>query len=251
MKLTFKQTCLLIVLASAVTGQLSVEAKDAAFKPVTLSGWNADVVFENASASAATSFDLLNQKQAEAPLYAWFEEGLQGHSDGLPVSRQIISAADTNVVFQLQPYTTNNVLLLTGAMPSGTLRLSEPAPYRALFLLAAAGGGNAAVTLQLHFSDSTDSDPIECEVPDWWTGAEGAGTKTPAISGLGRSHGKQDFDYEDHGDDAFGLYQIKIDLAKPGLEGKVIQSISFKKGKGGNTAGIFAISGERSKTSSK
>ncbi len=237
------QTYFLITLVSALTTQLHA-AKDGACKPLVLTGWNADVVYENASPTAATSFDLLNQGQPDFPLNAWFESGLDGHSDGLPSSRKIISAADTNVVFELQPYNTNNVLLLSTAKPTGKLILREPAAYQALFILAAAGGGDAAVTLQLHFSDGKNSDAIACPVPDWFTAADSKLTKTPAIVGLGRSNGKQGFEYEEHGDDAFGLYQTKVDLTKLGLDGKTIQSISFRKGSGGNSAGIFAVSGE-------
>jgi hypothetical protein len=246
MNLLSKQTCLLVALLSAVAGWPHADAKDAAIKPIPLTGWNADVVYENASPTAASSFDRLNQAQPDSSLYAWFEAGLDGHSDGLPSSRKIISAADTNVVFELQPYNTNNVLLLSGAKSSGKLVLREPSSYAALFILAAAGGGEAALTLQLRFADGNESDPIACPVPDWFTGAESKLTKAPAISGLGRSNGKQGFEYEEHGDDAFGLYQTRIDLKKLGCDGKTIESITFKKGSGGSTAGVFAITGEQS-----
>jgi len=249
MKLRFRRACLLIILVSAVAGRLQVNASDAVFRPIVLTGWNTDVVFENATSSAATSFDHPDQRPSDYPLYAWFESGLQDHTDGLPASRRFASAANTNVLFELQPYTTNNVLLLTEAKPAGKLVLVEPSAYRCLFILAAAGGGESTVNLQLHFSDGTNSEPIACQVPDWWTAAESRLSRTPAISGLGRSNGKQGFEYEDHGDDAFGLYQSKIDLTTLGLHGKTIQSISFKKVSGGATAGIFAISGERSKSS--
>jgi hypothetical protein len=249
MKLTFRRACLLIVLGSAVTGRLQVDAKDAVFRPIALTGWNRDVVFENTTSPAATSFDHPDQRPADYPLYAWFEAGLEGHTDGLPASRRFASAANTNVLFELQPYDTNNALLLTEAKPSGKLALAEPSAYRCLFILAAAGGGDSTVNLQLHFSDGKDSEPIACQVPDWWTASESRLTRTPAITGLGRSAGQQGFEYEEHGDDAFGLYQSKIDLTTLGLHGKTLQSISFKKISGGATAGIFAISGERSKSS--
>jgi hypothetical protein len=247
MKLRLR-TFLLIVLMSAVTGRLPVDAKDAVFRPIALTGWNTDVVFENATSPAATSFDNLSQRQADAPLYAWFESGLQGHSDGLPASRQLVSAADSEVLFELQPYTTNNVLLLTGAKPTGKLVLVEPAAYKVLFILAAGGDGESKVSLQLHFGDGTNSEPIACEAPDWFAASPTKLSRSPAITGLGRSNGKQGFEYEEHGDDAFGLYQTKIDLTTLGLHGKTIQSISFTKRGGGATAGIFAISGERSKS---
>jgi hypothetical protein len=249
MTLSFRKRWLLIVLVSAVAGRLPVDAKDAVFRPVALTGWNTDVVYENATSPVATSFDNLSQRQADAPLYAWFESGLQGHTDGLPASRQLVSAADSEVLFELQPYNTNNVLLLTAAKPSGKLVLVEPSSYKVLFMLAAGGDGESTVSLQLHFSDSTNSEPITCQAPDWFSASPTKLSRSPAITGLGRSNGKQGFEYEEHGDDAFGLYQTKIDLTTLGLHGKIIQSVSFTKRSGGATAGIFAISGERSKSS--
>jgi hypothetical protein len=249
MKLRFRRACLLIALASAVTGRLQVAAKEAVFRPIALTGWNTDVDFENATSPAATSFDYLNPRSSDYPLYAWFESGLQGHTDGLPASRRFVSAADAEVLFEMQPYTTNNVLLLTGAKPSGKLVLVEPSAYRCLFILAAAGGGDNMVTLQLHFNDGTASETIACQAPDWWTAYATRLTRTPAITGLGRSNGKQGFEYEDHGDDAFALDQSKIDLTTLGLHQRAIQSITSKMGGGSVTVGAFAISGERSKSS--
>ena len=248
MKLTFTQAALLVILLTGVAARLPANASDTVFRSIALTGWNTDVVFENTSSPVATSFDLLNQRQSDSPHYAWFESGLEGHTDGLPASRRIVSPADTNVLFDLQSYTNNNVLLLSAAKPSGTLALVEPSAYRALVILAAAGGGDASLTVQIHFSDGTNSKPIVTEVPDWFTGSETKPTRTPAITGLGRSNGRQGFGYEEHGDDGFGLYQSKIDLTAVGLDQKAIQSIGFKKGSGSGTAGVFAISGAPSKS---
>ena len=237
----------MVGLVSGIAGGAGFSASGTDAGPIRLTGWNADVVFENSATPKATSFDRPGQRPAEYALYAWFESGLEGHTDGLPSTRKVVSAADGNVTFELQPYTTNNVLLLSGTNSMGKLMVVEPTACRVLYLLAAAGNGDAAVTMQLHFGDGSDSELIGCPVPDWFTGAESKLTKTPAISGLARSNGQEGFSYEEHGDDAFGLYQIKIDLAGPGLDKKSIQSISFKKSSGAGTAGIFAVSGERPK----
>jgi hypothetical protein len=84
MKLRLKGTVLLIILVSAVAGRLQVGASDSAFKPIKLTGWNGDVVFENARFPAAASFDALGQQESGYPGYAWFEAGLEGLS--LPTS---------------------------------------------------------------------------------------------------------------------------------------------------------------------
>jgi len=225
---------------------------DGAFKPIALVGWNADVVFENAtfaSFSKATGFDWPEQRAADYPIYAWFEAGLKGHADGLPQGRRFTSAVNTNVLFELQPYNTNNVLLLSSLNPKGKLVLTQSAAYRSLFILTAAGGGDSEGNLQLHFSDRTDSEHVPFQVPDWWTSfRQPRAPRTPALTGLGRSNGKQRFQYEDwrkiQGDTGFALYQIEIDLTALGVHQKAIKSITFSKGSAGVTLGIFAISGD-------
>lgn len=188
---------------------------------------------ENATSPVATSFGLLNKQGSDHPLYAWFESRLEGHTDGFSASRRLVSAADTGVLFELQPYTNNNLLLLTAAKPSGKLALVEPSAYRCLFILAAAGAGDSTVALHLRFGDGTTSEFIACQAPDWWTGSETRLVRSLAITGLGRSNGREGLAYEDHGDDAFGLYQAKIDLKALRLDGKPNQSISFKRGGAG------------------
>jgi hypothetical protein len=89
-------------------------------------------------------------------------------------------------------------------------------------------------------------------VPEWWASYPATGlAKTAAITGLARSNGK--FTYEDWrknpGDAGFALYQAEIDLTALNLHQKPIQSITFKMGGTSVTVGIFAISGERSKSS--
>lgn len=237
-----------MLLASAAAG-FRLQASEAAFKPIALSGWNADVVFECGPSTSAESFDRPGQRSSDYPLYAWFESGLEGHADGLPASRRFASLANTNVLYEFQPYSTNNVLLLTSAKPAGKLVLLEKSAYRCLWVLAAAGGGESASSLLLHFADGTDSEAIPCPVPDWWSGSESRLTKTAAITRLGRSNGQQGFSYEEYGDDGFALYQTKIELTVLKLDGKAIQSITFTKFRGAATVGIFAVSGERASTS--
>jgi hypothetical protein len=198
MKFRLKGTVLLIILVSAVAGRLPVGASESAVKPIKLTGWNTDVVFENAAFSTATNFDWHSPQGSDYPLYAWFEAGLEGHADGLPKSRRFTSAANANVLFELQPYTTNNVLLLTGAKPSATLVFVEPSAYRCLFILAAAGGGDNEGNLRLHFIDGTDGELLAFQAPDWWASyPRPRVTRTPAITGLGRSNGERRFKYED------------------------------------------------------
>ncbi len=255
MKLKFFLVAMLAFILGSVAGWGQGGAGDGRCGPIPLTGWNRDVVFENARLPAAASFDSPGERmQSGAPVRAWFEAGLEGHVDGLPSSRRFTSAATTNVLFELQPYTTNNVLFLTMSKTTGTLVLTSPKAYRSLFILAAAAGGNGRGTLQLGFREGAitrSSKRIGFQVPDWWVSypasypAAGV-TKTPAITGLGRSIGA--FKYEDRGkntsDAGFALYQAEVDLAKLDLHEKPIQSLAITMDVPGSvTMGIFAVSG--------
>jgi hypothetical protein len=98
----FRKSLLLTFVLGAIAGQVRVGAGDSA-QPIELIGWNADVVFENALAPTAASFDWPGPQQSDLPVRAWFEAGLEGHADGLPPSRRFSSAANTNVLFGKNP----------------------------------------------------------------------------------------------------------------------------------------------------
>src|SRR5438132_7122907 len=80
--------------------------------PIPLTGFNANVVtVDSPNPIPVSPFD--------GGTAAWFQAGLQGHNDGLPVGGFFVnnganSTTNTGTGFQLQPYTGSNVLLLTG-----------------------------------------------------------------------------------------------------------------------------------------
>src|SRR5437868_2236599 len=80
--------------------RLEIHNLSASVVPIALEGWNADVVLEDSVVPLATAdFDTFGAY--------WFEAGLAGHQDGLPLSRRFTSQFNTNVMFQLQSYEAN------------------------------------------------------------------------------------------------------------------------------------------------
>src|SRR4051812_50141494 len=100
------RAAVLIGLVSGVGGGLGFRASGAMAEPIALTGWNADVVFENAATTVATSFDRPGQRPADYALYAWFEAGFGGNTEGLPSGRQVGWAGGGEGGFGMEPGTT-------------------------------------------------------------------------------------------------------------------------------------------------
>lgn len=227
-----KLTCLLA--AGLTLSSLSVSAANT---PISINGWNRDVIVE-ASASApfsgaASPFDVPNN-------YGFYEAGLPGGTRGLPSSRTFTSLVDGTTVFQLQPYNGNNVLQLSASTSSfGTLTFTTPGTYSSLSILAAAANSGASMgNLVIHFADATTSPVLQFNNSDWFF------QPNPAIMGFGR----QDLGIttpEDNGSAYPELYPTTLNLAALGLNTKPIVSIDFTdlSSDPRESTGIFAISG--------
>ena len=227
--------------------------------PIALTDWNRDVVLENSDNAFAQAFD------GPASSYALFEEGWKGHADGLPSSRQFVSAINyPSVLFELQPYNASNVLWLTPQpttnLLTGTLTLVEPKPYVSISIAAASAfsattpsNPGAFGSVVLNFSDGAHSGQISFLSMDWldwgsvYDPSQGYGS-TP-IAGLGWvwATGTCCYGGVANGTDGQALYQTDINLLRLGLSGKPLASITFTgstaNGGANQSTSIFAVSG--------
>lgn len=229
-----------------VNGEVQVRPGNSAFQffrlqgfpdevePLRLTGWNRDVVLENAVTNKASAVDSFGA--------AWFEAGLQGYTDGLPANRTVVSKSDGAISFELQPYTGSNVLALTLARRTNSLELIQPKAFSRLHVLAHSAGGGGNGQLRIHYADGTSSTNFPVNAPDWWDGAFGSGTRNPAIDGLARSRTATSFAY-DPVSPGFGLHQTDIDLTSGPNAGKVIIRLEFVRHPSAEVTCIFAVSG--------
>ncbi len=207
-------------------------------EPLSLKGWNRDVVLENRAEPKAEMISMFSG--------TWFESGLGGFDVGLPVSREIRVQQDGGVSYRLQPYTTNNVLLLTDEEPTGSLVLETPAACSKLFILSAADSERGAIgALVVHYADGSSSGPI-LWVTHSWFGYDLEGQPTPiAFPGVGRSRKSTEFAFS-YGDTGFSMFQTEVDLSGGANAGKPIARVEFLKSfEQATVTGVYAISGVR------
>ncbi len=138
--------------------------------PVSLTGFNADVVIEaTASGPPFTSYaSEVNAGEGNA----YYQTGLPQYAWGMPPSGTLVSLVGDRTLFQLQPYTNKNALVLSPdtGLTSGTLYLTSPAAYARLAILAnSANGTNQTGSVTLHFSDGTSA-ATTLYAPDWMNG---------------------------------------------------------------------------------
>ena len=163
---------------------------------------------------------------------------------GLPVNRTITSANNPTIIYILQPYNGNNVLLLNTANSARTLTLTTPQSYQVLSILASSAEGASTFTVRLNFNNSTYTD-YSFTVPDWFNG-------TPfGIQNIGRVNARNySTTVGERYDDIDGvgtgnnprLYDCTITLTSGDMF-KVLSSITFTKSAGNSRSAILAVSG--------
>lgn len=209
---------------------------DRSMSPVAVTGFNRDVVVENSSAGPpyATAVEFNYQEGT-----AYYQSGLGGKSYGLPASGAFASALADGTVFQLQPYTANNALVLSAGtgLTNGTLTLVTPAIYSRLAVLANSGNGtDPFANLTLRFNDNSTY-VTTYYAPNWFNdptnialqGVERVTLSSGATSGATTNP---------------RFHQTTLDLAAAlGTNNKPLLSLSFDKPLAKST-GIYAVSGD-------
>jgi hypothetical protein len=204
--------------------------------PIALTGFNRDVVVENTA--LGPPFTNYASEMNAGERTAYYQTGLPQYAWGLPPSGAFVSLIGDRTIFQFQPYTTNNALVLSPdtGLTNGRLDLVTPAIYARIGILANSGNGtNETGSLTLNFSDGT-SNVTTFYAPDWISGAGNVAWFGPGkinlITGV-----------DSTGPELPLFFQTTVNVAAlMGASNKPLASISFGKAVAQSTA-IYAVSG--------
>ncbi len=206
----------------------------AAFVPVAVTGYNADVV-SNGVGTALSSITADVDGAGYAFMAADFNPLGALPTAFLPPNNMVYSVATSGVAFQLAPYSANNSLRLT-ATNSGTLTLTTAQSASDIYLLGVSGSGASTATITVTFTDASTQVFTAVAFADWYGGANFA------IRGLGRVNTTSNGIDNNPSDPR--LYEIKLSLSAANYS-KQIATIAVAKTA---TAGVINIMGVAANT---
>jgi hypothetical protein len=143
------------VFGAAVAAFVPVQSASAAVAPLTISGFNQDVVVDNVATlnTNVQGFVTATMDDGTAKTGGtWYQTGLVAASPttGLPTGTTQ-SSATGNGTFALASASGPNALLLNNATPTGTLTLTSPVPLNQVAFYDATGNGNGTINYLIHF----------------------------------------------------------------------------------------------------
>ena len=165
--------CLILILS------IPLVSKSQTFTPVSVTGFNQDVIAESGTSSLTTTTTALDAVPASNHVMysAAFRTANGFGGGGIPDNGTIVNGTST---YQLANYNGNNALLLPRSQ-SGTLTLVTPAQFSALRVLCFSTEGPSLVSAVINFSNGTTTAVPSFTLNDWFNS-----TTNLVLSGFGR-----------------------------------------------------------------
>ncbi|HWX18675.1 MAG TPA: GH92 family glycosyl hydrolase [Candidatus Binatia bacterium] len=217
-------------------------------KPITVTGFNRDLVVESNAVSNNGSYTNYAVEFNPGEGRAYYQSGLPGFANGLPASGSFSSFTGDGTLFQFQPYTASNALVLSTAtgVTNGTLTVLSPTPYSSVTVLANAANGDGVGTapLTLSFTDGSSLNTTY-NAPDW----SSVSAPNLALQGVDRLTLTTGAATGAPSNPRF--FQTTLNLFALLPTNKPLASLTFGKATGtigglANATGIYAVSGVKS-----
>jgi gliding motility-associated-like protein len=213
----------------------------AQYTPITVTGFNHDVVAESGTSSLTTTTIQADGGSSNKVMYTvGFRTTNSFGGGGIPDNGVITNGINN---FQMAPYTGNNALLLQRTQ-TGTLTFTTPAQYSSLRILALSTEGVGRVNATVNFSDGTNFAGLaNVALNDWFNA-----TTNLVLQGIGRCTRATPASGADGFPTNPRMYYLEIPIACANRS-KNIQSIAFTNVTTGGTNApfpntiFFAVSG--------
>lgn len=150
------------------------------YNPVTISGFNQDVVAETGTSSlTSTTFPLDGVTQSNKVMYTQqFRANVGFTGGGLPNNGAISNATGN---YQMAPFNSNNALIVQRGQ-NADLNITTPAGYSALRILAFSTEGSSLLNIRLFYTDGSITNVINnYSLGDWFNNSTNL-----VLSGFGR-----------------------------------------------------------------
>ncbi|NDJ00031.1 T9SS type A sorting domain-containing protein [Flavobacterium sp. LaA7.5] len=182
----------LSLLAVSAQNTSSNQSLECVFTPLSLTGFNHDVVAEgtggNANEKASHPIDGANAFFAQdfVPTNPHASgASAAAYGGGLPNDGYIDSSATEGLMYQVADYTTNNALVLRNSTTNtGTLELTEQKKAEKLYIAWVSAEGSNSVDVAVNFADGSSQTFTSQNASDWWSTNPNA--TTVAMGSIGR-----------------------------------------------------------------
>src|SRR5690606_7730600 len=204
------------------------------YSPVVVTGFTADVVANGSGTVASSTSTDLDGASFALAAQNYINPSSLSPTSALPNSGTITSAvaATPGLTYQLEPYTGNNSLRISG-IGNGTLTFGAAQAADQVFVLATSGSGTSTVTITVNFTDATNQVFTSQTVNDWFGGS---GFAIQGISRVSRATNQIENSSINP-----RLYQLMLPLSAANA-GKSIQSIAFNKTSTNGVLNVMGIS---------
>lgn len=197
--------------------------------PVSVTGWNVDVIAEAKPAASHSSDGLDDQG------WVLYTSDVQATGAIAGSDRTVTTAKGAK--FELADYTANNGLTLVSTYTDRDLTLTTPQNCEELYFLVISANGSSSFTAYATYTDGTSSNTGSFRAGDWYgNNADG----DEAVYGLGRIITKSTAGYQADDIDSrmkFRLYEFTL----PTDKSKQVEKITFHKNSYGTYPTILGV----------